>query len=175
MPNRIVYLMRGLPSSGKSYTARTLAGSQGIVLETDEYFYSHVGNDPSHYDYSDELLPAARLWNYRRFQKALAEAISPIVVDRGNGLNAETQEYARFAVENKYQVELREPESAWWQEIQALLKDRPASRAELEAWAERLSEMSRSTHRVPAATIHRWMSAWRVDLTIEEILHFQPS
>lgn len=34
----IVYLMRGLPSTGKSHTARRLAGDSGRVCETDEFF-----------------------------------------------------------------------------------------------------------------------------------------
>lgn len=53
--------MRGLPACGKSHTARRLAGEQGIMLETDQYFYTHVGDDPTSYDYSEALLPAARV------------------------------------------------------------------------------------------------------------------
>ncbi len=49
--------MRGLPACGKSFTARQLAGESGIVLETDQYFYAEVGEDPRRYDYDDELLP----------------------------------------------------------------------------------------------------------------------
>ena len=52
--------MRGLPGCGKSHMARRLAGDAGIVLETDEYFYTQVGNDPTSYDYDGDLLPAAR-------------------------------------------------------------------------------------------------------------------
>ncbi len=67
--------------------ARRLAGKHGVVLETDEYFYTQVGEDPAKYDYSDGLLPVARQWNFERFCGAIASAMSPIVVDRGNGLN----------------------------------------------------------------------------------------
>ena len=63
-PGKIVYLMRGLPSSGKSHTARKLAGQTGIVCETDEYFYTHLGDDPARYDYRPELLEEARQWNF---------------------------------------------------------------------------------------------------------------
>ena len=48
------------------------SGSQGIVLETDEYFYAEVGKDPASYDYSKELLPIARQWNFARFREAIA-------------------------------------------------------------------------------------------------------
>jgi hypothetical protein len=170
--SKIVYLMRGLPACGKSYTARELAGNTGIVLETDQYFYSHMGDDPQQYDYREDLLPAARRWNYERFQRAIAEGISPIVIDRGNGLNRETQQYARYAKDHGYHVELREPDSPWWQEIRVLLKYKHITREILYQWADRLAEMSRSTHRVPAATIRRWMDCWKHDVTIQDILQY---
>ena len=71
-------------------------------------------------------------------------------------------------------MELREPESPWWQEIRLLLKDKERNRPLLYAWADRLAEISRSTHRVPASTIRRWMDKWRSDLTVEDILRYQP-
>lgn len=55
MDRPIVYLIRGLPSCGKSFTARKLAGDGGIVLETDQYFYTKVDDDPARYDYREEL------------------------------------------------------------------------------------------------------------------------
>ena len=51
---KMVYLMRGLPACGKSHRARRLAGPDGVVLETDAYFYTQVGDDPASYDYRDE-------------------------------------------------------------------------------------------------------------------------
>ena len=168
----IVYLMRGLPSSGKSYTAQRLAGDTGVVLETDQYFYTQVGSDPAHYDYDLDLLETARQWNYDRFERALEAGITPIVVDRGNGLNRESQRYARRAVECGYAVQLREPESEWWQEIRVLLKYKHLTGEVLEVWAKELSARSRATHRVPAETIRNWMDKWRHDLTIEEIIDF---
>ena len=165
--------MRGLPVCGKSYTATKLAGHEGVVLETDEYFYTHVGDDPSHYDYSDDLLPSARHWNFERFTEAVNAGASPIVVDRGNGLNVETQEYASFAVDHGYQVELREPESEWWQEIRVLLKYKPVTREILHQWADWLADTTRSSHRVPASTIRRWMDAWKHDLRVQKILDWR--
>lgn len=162
--------MRGLPGCGKSHTAKKLAGDYGVVFETDEYFYTQVGDDRAHYDYSSELLSEARQWNFARFASAVDAGFSPIVVDRGNGRNAETQEYAKYAVDHGYQVELKEPESEWWQEIRVLLKYKSVTRDILYQWADELAARSRSTHRVPASTIRRWMDAWKHDLTVEEIL-----
>jgi len=41
-------------------------------------------------------------------------------------------------------------------------------------WADRFSQMSRSTHRVPRSTIRLWMDHWKYDLTIQDILDHQP-
>jgi len=170
-PPKIVYLMRGLPACGKSHRARRLAGETGVVLETDQYFYTQVGDDPAKYDYSGELLETARQWNLDRFRQAVAQGISPIVVDRGNGLNPETLQYAAHAVAHEYHLELAEPDSSWWYELRVLLKYKEYVDDKLfDAWAERLSVATRDSHRVPAATIRHWMASWRHDLTIEAIL-----
>jgi predicted kinase len=171
--NKTVYLMRGLPSCGKSFTARRIAGELGVVLETDEYFHTHVGTDPAVYDYDEQLLPEARRWNFERFQRAIQEGVSPIVVDRGNGLNLESQRYARYARDHGYSLVLQEPDSEWWQEIRVLLKYKHLTGEVLDRWAEVLAKKSRQTHRVPASIIRRWMQKWRYDLTIDEILDYE--
>jgi len=171
---KIVYLMRGLPSSGKSHTARQLAGETGIVCETDEYFYTHLGDDPARYDYRPELLEEARRWNFDRFKEAVGNGMTPIVVDRGNGLNVSTQIYARYAIDNGYEVELKEPESEWWQELRVLLKYKQVTRPLLLQWADILARMSRSSHRVPAVVIRRRMEKWKSDLTVSDILDYAP-
>ena len=172
MNDKIVYLMRGLPACGKSHTARKLAGDTGAVFETDEYFYTQVGDDPKRYDYSEELLPEARRWNFERFAAGIEAGISPIVLDRGNGLNRETQQYVRYAMEHGYDLELKEPESEWWMEIRVLLKYKHATREILYQWADRLAELSRSNHRVPASTIRHRMDKWKHGLTVEDILNY---
>ena len=174
MTTRIVYLMRGLPSCGKSYTARILAGDQGVVLETDQFFVRRHPDGTETFEYSNARIPDARRWNFERFEQAIADGASPIVVDRGNGLNAPTQEYVRYALGHGYQVELREPDSPWWSEIRELLRDKQTNEMTLRAWATRLADLSRQNHRVPLATILDWMFAWKPDLTIEDIANLQP-
>jgi hypothetical protein len=174
MSERIVYLMRGLPSCGKSFKAKALVANGGLVCETDEYFYTQVGNDPSKYNYRGELQQAACDWNFDRFCRAVDEGISPIVVDRGNSRSLESRRYARYAVDRGYRLEMVEPDSWWWQEIRVLLKYKRLTKPALYEWAEKLSEMSRSTHRVPASTIKDWMDKWKWNLTVEEILNLEP-
>ncbi len=174
MDQKTVYLMRGLPGCGKSFTAKVLASEKGVVLETDEYFYTQVGEDPTHYDYRQERLDDARRWNFERLKNAVAAGVSPIVVDRGNGLNSETQVYALHAVENGYRVELKEPDSEWWQELRILLKYKELTRPVLYQWADWLADQSRRRHRTPASTIRHWMDTWRHGITVEDILNYRP-
>ena len=156
--------------------ARQLAGETGEVFETDQFFYSQVGVDPQSYDYDSARLEEARLWNLNRYRDALVTGVTPIVVDRGNGRNPETHQYIELAYEFGYQVELREPDSPWWQELRVLLKYKQFVASELlERWAEALAERSRETHRVPVATIRRWMQSWRAELTVQEIWDYGAS
>jgi len=170
---RIVYLMRGLPSCGKSTTARKLIGDTGMICETDEYFFKHVGDNPEEFTYDDELMETARAWNLERFKKAVDEGVSPIVVDRGNSLSLESKVYAVYARDRGYEVQLKEPESQWWQEIRVLLKYKKLTKPALYEWAQTLAEMNQSTHRTSARTIKRWMDNWRWDVTIEDILKYE--
>ena len=163
---KIVYLMRGLPGSGKSHRAKRLAGEKGIVLETDAYFVSD-----GVFRYDESRLTAARAWNLERLSQAITAGTTPIVVDRGNGLNAETREFALLAVSGGYAAMLAEPDSPWWQELRILLKNRANVQSELlDDWACRLSARTKSSRCVPAETIRRWMNGWKHDLTVEQIL-----
>jgi hypothetical protein len=175
-PKRIVFLMRGLPGTGKSHMARRLAGTDGFVLETDEYFLTQVGTDPGRFDYDEKLITAAREWNLNRFRDALKQQHTPIVVDRGNGLNPETRAYAVEAVRQGYDVQLAEPDSPWWLELRVLLKYQAFVDTKLlDSLADFLAAKTRQLHRVPAATIRHWMNGWRYDLTIQEILESDPA
>ncbi len=168
----VVYLMRGLPSCGKSRRAHELAGATGIVCETDEFFHTHVGDTREDYNYVSERQQEARDWNYERFIEAVDAGVSTIVVDRGNGLNLETQRYARYAHDRGYTILIAEPDSPWWLEIRVLLKYKEHTMPVLMKLADELAMKNRSTHRTPAKTIRRWMKNWKPDLTVEAILDY---
>ncbi len=173
LPDKIVYLMRGLPCCGKSHRAKRLAGNTGAIFETDEYFYTQVPGDPTRFKYNHALLPKARAWNFARYSEAIHKGISPIIVDRGNSLNEQSYQYAQLAHQQGYTIILIEPDSVWWQEIRVLLKYKPHTMIPLAKWAEKLAEMSRNTpphHGVQAEYIYHLMQHWRSDVTVEKIL-----
>lgn len=155
---KTVYLMRGLPGCGKSHRVRRLAGEDGLVLETDEYFYTQVGTASTHYDYDKDLLPAARQWNLGRLRDVLAAGVSPIVIDRGNGLNSETREFAVCAVEGGYTVESAEPVFAMVAGVASVIEvQRICRRQTVRRLGQKLADSTRHADRVPASTIRSWI------------------
>ncbi len=172
---KTVHLMRGLPSSGKSYKARMLAGDDGIVCETDAYFVTEVGDDQSSFDFDSNLVPDSKLWNLNRFKDAVKNDCPVIVVDRGNSLSLDSKIFALYAKEFGYDIRLSEPDTPWWQEIRVLLKYKKYNKPILERWALALARMNQQTHQVSAKTIFHWMGRWRYDLTVENILAYVPS
>jgi hypothetical protein len=69
---KIVYLMRGLSCSGKSHTARELAGDAGIVCETNQFSCTQVGSGedlarvgwPAVDDHRDDAEHGSSRWAY---------------------------------------------------------------------------------------------------------------
>lgn len=168
-PAKVVYLMRGLPSCGKSTTAKKLAGDSGVVIETDAFFQTS-GEGPAGYSFDRKRIQEARQWTFELFRQAMKDQLSPIVIDRGNGSNRDSLDYANLAIQGGYDLEIREPESSWWQEIKVLLRYRPATDPLLDEWAKELAQLSKRTHRVKFETIRHWMDRWVDDLTVEDIL-----
>jgi hypothetical protein len=166
--DHVVYLMRGLPSCGKSHTAKYLTRNSGVICETDAYFLTEVGDDPTCYNYDASLLQTARDWSYQTFKSAVRQNRSPIVVDRGNGLHSETRRYVRRALRHNYRVQLVEPSSRWWPKIRHSLERKQTSLYPW--WARFLARKSRLTHRVSARKILQRMKRWNPDLTIDDIL-----
>jgi predicted kinase len=167
---KIAYLMRGLPSCGKSYTARKLAGTDGVICETDAFFDRIDEDGNLQYDYDEDRLEEAREWAYDKFRRAIDAGQSPVILDRGNSLCEDSAVLARYAADRGYKVVLQEPESEWWQEIRELLKYKRQIRLALDEWAKRLYRKSRETHCVALAEIRRSMENFRVEVTIEDIL-----
>lgn len=163
--SRLLLLLRGLPSSGKSTRARELVAEAGVVFEFDEYFTTRQG-----FEWSSAHLDDAREWHVERVQSALEQGLSPIVLDDDNGLGRTTRRCVRLALAQGYRIEFREPSSPWWQEIRRLLADKHANRANLERWAAKLAGLNRSTHRVSAASILRRMQRWQTSLTVEALV-----
>lgn len=166
-------LMRGLPSSGKSFTANSLAGTTGKVFSTDEYFYKMIGKDPTVYTFNPRFLADAHKWNLLRTRRAIDEMAqngspSPVIVDNTLTQPWEGYNYVIYAQAYEIEVEIAEPTSDWWQEIRLLLYDKRSNKATLKEFAKELAK--KNTHNVPFFSIEKMMWRWQNDLTVADII-----
>ncbi len=94
---KILYILRGVPGSGKSFKAKELAGNTGVIFSTDEFW----GTDPETYRKNWDQAIADNNYlskldeyhnkNYQRTVDALKRGISPIIVDNTNILKKHFQ------------------------------------------------------------------------------------
>lgn len=161
-----VVVMRGLPSCGKSYRAKELAGDKGLILSTDQYWYTvNRPNKPDEYSFYRPLIGEAHKWNVLRFQQAVNMGKPFLIVDNVNLQWTDfCCDYARYAFWQDYDISIEEPTSDWWLEIKELLKDKKANRPALKRWSKKLTKYSENNHAVPENIIDKMMRLWQNDL-----------
>lgn len=155
-------IMRGLPWTGKSYRAREIAGSKGVILSTDDYFYKMVRPDmPNVYTFDPARIAEAHAWNQYRAQAAIACQRSIVIIDNTNTTFDELMPYVKMGIEKGYRIRTEEPNRPRWHAIKELMADKKRNSLELEDHAERLSRDSEETHRVPAVVIMAMINRWQ--------------
>lgn len=137
--------MRGLPGSGKSTMAHKLAGDDGVVFSTDEYF---IENGEYHFD--STKLKEAHLWNQDRAREAMEQGKPLIIVDNCNVRFWEAKKYVRVGYENGYDIQFQEPDTYWSRIPEACA--------------------NKTTKRVPLAIIQRMHDDWDHEPTINKVL-----
>ena len=109
-----LYLMRGLPGSGKSHIAKRITRN---VFSTDTYFMKN-----GKYKFDFTKIQVAHEWNKARVRRALETYTPKVVVDNTNTSNWEMTDYARMGVEFDYNIFLVEPDVSYKWDIDELLK-----------------------------------------------------
>jgi predicted kinase len=160
----ILYIMRGVPGSGKSHLALRLAGDPSKVFSTDEFFERMEGGYAANWK-MDRLFPAHK-WNQRRVREAMQRGISPVVVDNTNIRIKEARPYVEMGVQYQYHMEIRESDSPWWAEISLLLQNKGLNSEKIKEWANKLATgfdhsgvIIKNVHGVPFDAIHRMLTA----------------
>ncbi|XP_060047638.1 NEDD4-binding protein 2-like 1 isoform X2 [Erinaceus europaeus] len=115
-----LYLLRGLPGSGKTTLARQLQRDfpRALIFSTDDFFFREDGA----YEFNPDFLEEAHEWNQKRARKAMRNGISPIIIDNTNLHAWEMKPYAVMALENNYEVIFREPDTRWKFNVQELAR-----------------------------------------------------
>lgn len=100
-PNKTLIIMRGLPGSGKSTKAKTLAGEQGLIYSTDDFFMVN-----GKYEYDPKMIGEYHNRNFERTQKAMFEGKPLIIVDNTNIRLWEMKKYVIAGEQNGYTIRI---------------------------------------------------------------------
>ncbi|KAM9192737.1 NEDD4-binding protein 2-like 1 isoform 1-T1 [Dugong dugon] len=144
-----LYLLRGLPGSGKTTLARQLQLDfpRAVIFSTDDFFSQEDGT----YEFNPDFLEEAHKWNQKRARKAMRNGVSPIIIDNTNLQAWEMKPYALMALENNYEVLFREPATRWKFNVPELAR--------------------RNIHGVPREKIHRMKEQYEHGVTFHSVLH----
>ena len=148
--SKTLILLRGIPGSGKSFTAKQLAPTSQI-FSTDDFWGSE-------YTFNPALLGRAHNWNQQRVEKAMSQGVSPVVVDNTNITQKELNPYIEMAKANGYSIQIKESESPWWKKISSYLNDKQQFKSEIEDAAKFLT--NKNQHGVPLEAITRMLNRW---------------
>lgn len=95
-----LYILRGLPGSGKTTLAYRLIGDSGVMYAADDYYY----DDEGVYRWDPSKIGAAHSQCQRRVKEALELGVPVVVVHNTNTMRKEMKPYLDMAKENDYMV-----------------------------------------------------------------------
>ncbi|XP_028300848.1 NEDD4-binding protein 2 isoform X2 [Gouania willdenowi] len=147
LEGKVLVLLRGPPGSGKSTLARALleCNPGGVILSTDDYFIHN-----RRYYYNPALLGEAHHWNQKRAMDAFIRGANPIIIDNTNMQGWEMKPYVIQALQHRYKVLFREPDT-WW-------KNKPRELAR------------RTTHAVQLEKIRHMLDHYERFVTVQTIM-----
>lgn len=99
--SKMLYLVRGLPGSGKSTFAQTLSEhTSGHWWEADDFFY----DDNFEYQFDASKLHEAHLWCYSRAAMSMEYSHPVVIVSNTFTTEKELKPYLQLAAEYGYNV-----------------------------------------------------------------------
>lgn len=144
MTTKRLTIMRGLPGSGKSYLARSIADG-APVFSTDDFFVID-----GEYRFDPSKLGQNHAENLARSITAMSEGVPHVIIDNTCTQAWEAREYVKAAVQYGYDVQFVEPTTPWAFDVAECAK--------------------RNQHGVPEAAIAGMLARWEKDLTVPKCL-----
>jgi predicted kinase len=146
-------VMRGVSGSGKSTVAADIARQKGgVVLSTDDFF-----EKDGRYEFDPRKLPQNHAKNQSRAEESMKNGVSPIIIDNTNTQAWEMKPYVAAALENGYEVEIVEPGSEGFPEV------------DFEEIMRR-QKNRQSGKSMPEEVVRRMMRKFQRGLTVQDIL-----
>ena len=160
--NKKLFISRGMPGSGKSFTISKLV-TESHIYSADKFFINPTSGK---YEFDINKRHQAHQKCISDTEAAMEEGVSPIGVDNTNLRWALIKPYYLLAKQYGYDVEYVESDSSWWKEIKDLLKNKTPENIEK---AVQISE-SKNTHNVPSETLRTFAKNWT---PTEELAQFE--
>lgn len=149
---KTLVIMRGVSGSGKSTMAKRIATEKGgVVLSTDDFF-----EKDGRYEFDPKMLPLNHRRNQTRAEDAMRSGVSPIIIDNTNTEAWEMRPYVKAAIDNGYEVQIVEPGSEGFPEV------------DFDEIMRR--QATRGSKSLPAETVKRMMSRFKKNLTVQDIM-----
>lgn len=151
--NKMLYVLRGCPGSGKSYKAKQLAGESGVICSADDFF---IEKGEGEYAFDPSLLGQAHQQCQDRTIEALKQEKSPIIIDNTNTKLWEMKKLRpiiQLAQSMGYSVRIEEPETDWWK-------------------SRDIDEMAkRNSHGVPREAIEKMVNRYQENISLDDIMN----
>ncbi len=157
MNKKKLWIIRGIPSSGKSFKARELVGKNGHVFSGDDY---HTDPKTGEYNWKPENVRQGHIWNHNRVIEAIKNNWSPICVDNTHIRLWELKKLKPIillGIENNYKISIEEPNPTWYFYKMAFN-------------ADFLFEKNKKTHNVPLESIKKMIEDYVPNISVEDIL-----
>lgn len=116
MTNKKLIILRGLPGSGKSKTAKQLVG-KGVIHSTDEYFVKN-----GEYVFDFEKVEKFHYLNLMASIRSMKKGISPVIIDNTNIIADHCINYVDAGRMYGYKIIIIEPVTPWAFDIEELIK-----------------------------------------------------
>jgi predicted kinase len=163
-------LMRGVPGSGKSHMAQSLAdratnaGLKVTLLSTDNYFLrQEKQSGATQYVFDGSKLAAYHALTQQEARTAMRARVDIVIVDNTNIALWQMRPYLSAANSFGYAVTLQEPESPWWLQSRQSLRSKDAFA--LAGLADELAK--RNQHGVNSQIIFQMLRQWE-EVTLQD-------